>query len=66
MQIKLNGQWVQLEQGTNIAQIVEQRGLHPHGVVVEVNLNIKRREEWDQTILQENDEVEILTFVGGG
>ena len=35
-------------------------------VVVEVNLNIIHKEEYDSFIVKENDSLEVLSFVGGG
>ena len=35
-------------------------------IVVEHNLTIIPKEQYDQTILKDGDEVEIVSFMGGG
>ena len=38
-----------------------------HGTVaIEWNGEILDREKWNQTLLNENDKIEIIKFVGGG
>lgn len=36
------------------------------GVVVEYNGSVLKKLMWDSTYLKENDELELLSFVGGG
>ena len=35
-------------------------------LAIELNRNVVRRAEWPATILQEDDRVEVVHFVGGG
>ncbi len=35
-------------------------------VVVELNLSILQKEDWEHTVLKEGDRIEIIGFVGGG
>lgn len=42
------------------------KGLAVEGVVVEYNYRIAKKDEWDRIELKENDNLEILSFVGGG
>ena len=39
---------------------------NPNLLVVEYNKLILIKENWKQTIILDNDEIEILTIVGGG
>jgi thiamine biosynthesis protein ThiS len=48
-----------------VRQLVEGRGLSVQKVAVELNRRLLRAERYD-TPLKEADEVEIVTFVGGG
>lgn len=66
IKIRLNGQKQEVPIGTTIAQLVAGKGLNPEGVVVVVNQNIIHKEQRDQLQLQENHQVEFLSFVGGG
>ncbi len=50
----------------SLAQFIEDKGLKPGGVVVEHNRKIVRQPEWDAIQLQDDDTLELLSFVGGG
>ncbi len=66
MQLKVNGELADVSEGTTVAQLVEQHKLKPELVVVELNLNILKRDQLASTALKEGDQVEIVHFVGGG
>jgi sulfur carrier protein len=65
VRITLNGEARDVEGNTTVRQLVEQRGLSVQKVAVELNRRLLRTEKYD-TELKEADEVEIVTFVGGG
>lgn len=50
----------------SILAFVEDNDLNGDGVVVEHNYHIVGKAEWDTIQLKENDNLEILSFVGGG
>lgn len=66
MKLKVNGEPLEVAEGITVAQLVEQHQLKPELVVVELNLNILRRDQLAATVLKEADQVEIVHFVGGG
>ncbi len=66
MKLTVNGDPMNLPEGTALTALLEQLRLRPELVVVELNLNILKREELPQAILREGDQVEIVHFVGGG
>jgi thiamine biosynthesis protein ThiS len=63
--IKVNGQTRDVADGTTVTQLIEQHHLTPQKVAVELNRRLIRTEKYD-TVLKSGDEVEIVTFVGGG
>ncbi len=65
MQITVNGQREEVEPCT-ISQFVQSKGLKPEALVVEHNQEIVKQERWAQIQLNENDALELLSFVGGG
>ena len=65
MKIKVNGQDHEVASGATVTQLIEQHKLTPSKVAVELNRRLIRTEKYD-TVLKEGDEVEIVTFVGGG
>ena len=61
----INGETVDAG-GRTILRYIQEAGYGEKQVVVERNLRIIPREEWDRTVIEEGDSVEILQFVGGG
>jgi sulfur carrier protein len=65
MRIKVNGEDHQLPDGLNVGGLIAQHHLTPDKVAVELNRRLLGREKYD-TALKEGDQIEIVTFVGGG
>ncbi len=65
MEIIVNGQ---KETGSpcTLAEFVARKGLTPGALVVELNQDIIKQEQWQAIQLKENDRLELLNFVGGG
>ena len=61
----VNGQPRQVEPGASIHTLLAQASLTPDKVAIELNRRLIRSDRYD-TPLQEGDQVEIVTFVGGG
>jgi len=66
MNIKINGNDVELEQSSTIAQMLQERNVTGVMYVVEKNLEIVPKEKYSQTNIEENDSIEIVGFFGGG
>jgi len=66
IQLRVNGELMQLGGGSSIADLLAQRGLPVAGVAVEVNRTIIPKRLHAVRFLEDGDEVEIVTFVGGG
>jgi len=49
-----------------VLSLVQGKGLIPEAVVVEHNQLILHRAKWANTVLQPDDAIEIVHFVGGG
>ena len=62
----VNGDPMDLENGMTAAALLDQLKLNPGLVVVELNLNILKRDDLAKAALNEGDQVEIVHFVGGG
>ena len=65
MKVTVNGQPRDIADGTTLRQLVEQHNLKPEKVAIELNRRLARADKYEQ-VLKEGDEVEIVTFVGGG
>lgn len=66
MNIHLNGQRTAVPDASTIGDVIRSKGLDPAAVVVERNLTIVPADDWDRITLVENDDLEVLRFVGGG
>ena len=49
-----------------MAQLLQELGIRPGRVVIELNRDVLPRDRHDVTVLKEGDKVEIVHFVGGG
>ena len=63
--ITLNGDPRPLAAGTTVRGLLAAMGLSPDKVAVERNRRLVRAADYDAT-LEPGDEVEVVTFVGGG
>lgn len=50
----------------NLSLLVEQLGMKPDRVAIELNREIVPRDRWAQSPLKDGDQLEIVHFVGGG
>jgi thiamine biosynthesis protein ThiS len=65
VKIKVNGTNRDVADSITVTQLIELHNLTPQKVAVELNRRLIRAEKYE-TVLEEGDEVEIVTFVGGG
>ena len=55
-----------MESNLSVSELLEELGIRPGRVVVELNAEVVSRDVYGATQLQRGDEVEIVQFVGGG
>ena len=66
IKIKINGIEKQIPPSTTIKNLLEDLKILDKTMAVAVNMKIVKKDEWDKYIIQENDKIEALNFVGGG
>lgn len=66
MQINLNGDTCECNEGQNLLSLIEQQGLSNKRIAVEVNLDIVPRSQFETYQLHDGDRVEIVHAIGGG
>jgi thiamine biosynthesis protein ThiS len=66
LQIKLNGETKNIEDGTTLQTLIEELDLAPERLAIEHNRDVVRRPDWPGVVLKEGDRIEIVHFVGGG
>lgn len=65
MSVKVNGKMENVE-GKTVVELIENKGLKSSSLIVEYNYNILKSDKWEETVLQADDNLELLSFVGGG
>lgn len=66
MRLFINGKEQSFDEPLNLAQLVDQLGMKGDRVAAELNREIVSRSQWSDTLLKDNDHLEIVHFVGGG
>ncbi|MEP6568170.1 MAG: sulfur carrier protein ThiS [Acidobacteriota bacterium] len=66
MRIQINGEPREVEENISLPRLIAVLSLKPEQVAIEVNHNVVRRAQWEDTVLHNDDKVEIVHFVGGG
>ena len=64
--IFLNGKETKLDKPISISEFLESQNLDSKMIAVAINMKIIHKNEYNKTILLENDKVEIVRPVGGG
>jgi len=66
IKIKLNGKDETIKTDTSIGKFLKDKGIKKESVVVMINENIIKKNDFETTYIKNEDEVEILRFVSGG
>ena len=66
IEIQLNGKPYSLSEGVNIDSLLEELSIPKDKVANELNRKVLHKENYMKTVLKNNDQVEIVTFIGGG
>ena len=66
MMLTINGEDRELSSISTISSLLDQLGMKPDRVAVELNRELIPRDRWAATELSGGDKLEIVHFVGGG
>jgi sulfur carrier protein len=66
MNIILNGEKISVLLDINLKDLLGLKNIKEKNIVIEVNKEIISKNLWPNKNLEENDEIEIVTAVGGG
>jgi len=66
VQIKINGEPRDLASQSTVEDLVRELSLQPQRIAIELNGKVVHRTEWRATVLNDDDRIEIVHFVGGG
>jgi len=66
MILRINGEEEDIIRCGNLLELIDAKRLKTEAIVVEHNHRIALKEQWHEIILNEKDNIEIVSFVGGG
>ena len=66
IKVTINSKNYDFNQNTTIDNLLAQLNLEKSKIAVEINLSLIPRSKYNTTIVENNDKIEIVTFVGGG
>ncbi len=65
MEISLNGKKVDVH-NTTLFELIQDTGFDDQSLIAELNFKIIPQDDWKNTIIKSGDQIELLSFVGGG
>ena len=66
MRLIINGEMKTFTNSINLSKLLEILNIQINGVAVAINMEIVSRNKYNETILNDEDEIEIVRAVGGG
>ena len=66
MQCKINAVLSEIAPNQTVGEMLREKGISAQTVVIEYNGEILKRENFDEKVINDGDNIEILSFVGGG
>ena len=64
--IQVNGETCEVPEGLSLTALLDWMKLPTDRVAVERNRDIVPRSHWGETVIQADDQLEVVHFVGGG
>ena len=66
MNIQLNGEQREIQDGMSVAALLRHLEIRIDQVAVEINMEIMDKSGFESRLLQAGDQVEVMSFIGGG
>ncbi len=66
MTIFINGEARELDSALNISTLLDRLSLPKKRIAIELNRQVVRRQDWENTRVHHKDKIEVVHFVGGG
>lgn len=64
--MQVNGKEYALKESRSLVELLKDLKVDPNRIVVEINYEIVNREDIEGRVLNEDDSIEIISFMGGG
>ena len=66
MKLIINGEEREFDNSFSIEQILDKLQIKDKAMAVAVNMEIVKKDKWNEFVPNDGDKIEILQFVGGG
>ncbi len=66
MNITVNGQEKTLHDNTTVQMLLNDLKIEEKTMAVAINMQVVKKENWDNHVVVQDDKIECLHFVGGG
>ncbi|MHB1651810.1 MAG: sulfur carrier protein ThiS [Desulfitobacteriaceae bacterium] len=66
MKIIVNGELVEVPEKTTVSHWLNEQKVAPDSTIIELNEQILSQDCWENTVLQDKDQLEMFLFIGGG
>ena len=62
----LNGKKEEIKDGIKVSDLLAAKNIRPDVVTVELNESILEKSKYGETLLRQNDKIELVYYMGGG
>jgi sulfur carrier protein len=66
MKVLINGETKEITGELNLSELLKRFSMPSERVAVELNREVVRKKDWENTKITEGDRLEVIHFVGGG
>lgn len=66
IKVRINGKEIEVDEDSTVQGLIEQRQITGTMFVIEKNLQIVPKDKYNEIVIKENDNLEIVGFFGGG
>ena len=66
MKVFVNGKERTFDEGMTLSKMISALNLNVMGMIIERNLEVVSKSEYDKMVLKNGDKVELIRLVGGG
>ncbi len=66
MTINVNNQSQSISENSSIKKLLEQLDILPNGIAIAINNKVISKEEWEQTMIESDDDIVIIKATQGG
>ncbi len=66
MRVIINGKEQNIEENMSILALLQELNIKEKTMAAAINMKVVKKDSWDSTLIQADDKIEFLHFVGGG